>query len=68
MYMGQVLVWNLADADGGALLTRADASASLQPDAGRASSRLQAQLRLKVCMSAHIVSQHDHEVRSEARG
>ena len=47
----QVLVWNLADADGGALLARVDPDAA-EPgagaDAGRPPSRLGAQLRLKV--------------------
>ncbi|KAK9838348.1 hypothetical protein WJX81_006464 [Elliptochloris bilobata] len=45
-----VMVWNLADADGGALLARADPDAvdpNPKADAGRAPSRLDAQSRLK---------------------
>jgi len=45
--LSQVLVWNLADADGGALLAGAAAGASPAPDSGRRASRLGAQLRLQ---------------------
>ncbi len=47
VWVAQVLVWNLADADGGALLAGAAAGASPAPDSGRRASRLGAQLRLQ---------------------